>query len=172
MSYFSKRNDPGFDAARRCGGRNCAHCMNQPWLTTIDWPVNAFDPKEAKNNAVCATSSTVVNSPSTVSLSITFLMTSCSETPSSFACSGICLSTSGVRTNPAPGPLAKRVQGLPIAVSAEAADDGLPAVGREQPIVEAPRIGRRLRRKQPVGRVEEDRLSALFDAAHIDREIW
>jgi hypothetical protein len=67
--------------------------MNQPWLTTIDWPVNAFDPKEAKNNAVCATSSTVVNSPSTVSLSITFLMTSCSEIPSSCACSGICLST-------------------------------------------------------------------------------
>jgi hypothetical protein len=65
--------------------------MNQPWLTTIDWPVNAFDPKEAKNKAVCATSSTVVNSPSTVSLSITFLITSCSEMPSSFACSGICI---------------------------------------------------------------------------------
>jgi hypothetical protein len=40
--------------------------MNQPWFTMIDWPVNAFDPKEAKNNAVCVTSSTVVNSPSTV----------------------------------------------------------------------------------------------------------
>src|SRR5262249_27259708 len=76
------------------------YCMNQPWLTTIDWPVNAFDPKDARNNAVSATSSTVVNSPSTVSFSITFLMTSCSEMPSSLACSGICLSTSGVRTKP------------------------------------------------------------------------
>jgi hypothetical protein len=44
----------------------------------------------ARNRAVSATSSTVVNSPSTVSFSMTFLMTSCSETPSSFACSGIC----------------------------------------------------------------------------------
>ena len=42
----------------------------------------------------------VVNSPSTVSLSITFLMTSSSVMPSSFACSGICFSTSGVRTKP------------------------------------------------------------------------
>jgi hypothetical protein len=22
--------------------------MNQPWLTTIDWPVSAFEPKEAR----------------------------------------------------------------------------------------------------------------------------
>ena len=33
---------------------SCAHCMNQPWLTTIDCPVNAFDPKEARNKAACA----------------------------------------------------------------------------------------------------------------------
>lgn len=32
-----------------------------------------FEPKEARNSAVSATSSTLVNSPSTVSLSITFL---------------------------------------------------------------------------------------------------
>ena len=45
-------------------------------------------------------SSTVVNSPSTVWPSITFLMTSSSLIPSVRACSGICLSTSGVRTKP------------------------------------------------------------------------
>ena len=33
--------------------------MNQPWLTTMDCPVNAFEPKEARNKAVSATSSTV-----------------------------------------------------------------------------------------------------------------
>jgi hypothetical protein len=74
--------------------------MYQPWLTTIDCPVSAFVPNPAKNSAHCATSSTVVNWPSTVSLSMTFLITSASEIPSSFACSGICLSTSGVRTKP------------------------------------------------------------------------
>src|SRR5262245_38763805 len=42
--------------------------MNQPWLTTSDWPVSAFDSNAAKNSAASATSSTVVNSPSTVSL--------------------------------------------------------------------------------------------------------
>ena len=77
-----------------------SYCMNHPWLTTTDCPVSAFEPKEARNKAVSATSSTVVNSPSTVSFSMTFLMTSCSEMPSVFACSGICLSTSGVRTKP------------------------------------------------------------------------
>ena len=25
-----------------------AYCMNHPWLTTIDWPVSAFEPKDAK----------------------------------------------------------------------------------------------------------------------------
>ena len=60
----------------------------------------AFDGKAASIRATSATSATVVNSPSTVSFSMTFLMTSCSEMPSSFACSGICLSTSGVRTKP------------------------------------------------------------------------
>src|SRR5215471_16623348 len=60
--------------------------MNQPWLTTSDWPVNALLSKPAKNTAVSATSSTVVNSPSTVSFSMTFLMTSASEMPSSVAC--------------------------------------------------------------------------------------
>ena len=33
--------------------------MNQPWLTTMDCPVNAFEPKEARNKAVSATSSSV-----------------------------------------------------------------------------------------------------------------
>src|SRR5437870_12181107 len=47
--------------------------MNQPWLTTNDWPVSAFDGNEAKKSATSATSSTVVNSPSTVSLSMTLL---------------------------------------------------------------------------------------------------
>lgn len=64
--------------------------MNQPWLTTIDWPVNAFDQKEAQNNAICATSSTVVNSPSTVSLSIIFDYFLFGDVKS-FACSGICI---------------------------------------------------------------------------------
>jgi hypothetical protein len=41
------------------------HCMNQPWLTTSDWPVRAFDSNTAKNSAASATSSPVVNSPST-----------------------------------------------------------------------------------------------------------
>lgn len=33
-----------------------AYCMNQPWLTTSDWPVSAFDSKPAKNTAAAATS--------------------------------------------------------------------------------------------------------------------
>jgi putative ABC transport system substrate-binding protein len=55
--------------------------MHQPLLTTSDCPVSAFVGKVAKKSAACATSSTVVNSPSTVSLSITFLTTSSSEIP-------------------------------------------------------------------------------------------
>src|SRR5262245_12076739 len=80
--------------------RPSAHCMNQPWLTTTDWPVSAVVGKAANSTASSATSPTVVNSPSTVSFSITFLTTSSSLIPSSLACSGICLSTSGVRTKP------------------------------------------------------------------------
>ena len=74
--------------------------MNQPWLTTSDCPVSAFVGKPANSSATRATSSVVVNSPSTVSFSITFLMTSSSLMPSVLACSGICFSTSGVRTKP------------------------------------------------------------------------
>ncbi|CAB3774372.1 hypothetical protein LMG30113_07570 [Burkholderia paludis] len=74
--------------------------MNQPWLTTNDWPVSAALGNADRNSTVCATSCTVVNTPSTVLPSITFFTTSSSLIPSSFACSGICLSTSGVRTNP------------------------------------------------------------------------
>jgi hypothetical protein len=47
-----------------------------------DCPVKALLSKLAKNSAVSATSTTVVNSPSTVSFSITFLITSASEMPS------------------------------------------------------------------------------------------
>ena len=32
------------------------YCMNQPWLTTSDWPVSALEGKAAKNSAVSATS--------------------------------------------------------------------------------------------------------------------
>ena len=81
--------------------------MNQPWLTINDWPVRALDLDAAKNSAAAATSSAVVNSPSTVSRSMTFLITSASAMPSSFACSGICLSTSGVRTKPGQTTLAR-----------------------------------------------------------------
>ena len=48
------------------------YCMNQPWLTISDCPVSARDGNDAKNKAVSATSCKVVNSPSTVSFSITF----------------------------------------------------------------------------------------------------
>src|SRR5262249_37937895 len=81
--------------------------MNQPWLTTRDWPVRARLGKPAKSRATSATSATVVNSPSTVSFSMTFFTTSSSEMPSSRACSGICLSTSGVRTKPGQMTLAR-----------------------------------------------------------------
>ena len=43
------------------------HRMNQPSLTTSDWPVSAFDLNAAKNSAASATSSTLVNLPSIVS---------------------------------------------------------------------------------------------------------
>ncbi len=59
-----------------------AYCMNQPWLTTSDCPVRALLGKAANSTATSATSSSVVNSPSTVSLSMIFLMTSCSLIPS------------------------------------------------------------------------------------------
>src|SRR5207248_6144334 len=87
--------------------------MNQPWLTTNDWPVNALVLKPAKNNTASATSSVVVNSPSTVSFSMTCLITSSSLMPSSLACSGICLSTSGVRTNPGQTTLARTLYSAP-----------------------------------------------------------
>ena len=29
------------------------YCMNQPWLTTSDWPVSALVGKAAKNSATC-----------------------------------------------------------------------------------------------------------------------
>ena len=35
--------------------------MNQPWLTISDWPVRAFEAKDAKKTAASATSSAVVN---------------------------------------------------------------------------------------------------------------
>ncbi|KAG0913634.1 hypothetical protein G6F31_021434 [Rhizopus arrhizus] len=74
--------------------------MYQPWLTTNDWPVRAALGKAHRNNAVWAPSSTVVKTPSTVSPSSTFFTTASSLMPSSRACSGICFSTSGVRTKP------------------------------------------------------------------------
>jgi len=33
--------------------------MNQPWLTTTDWPVNAFDSNAARNGGASAASSAV-----------------------------------------------------------------------------------------------------------------
>ena len=75
-------------------------CIKNPWLTPIDWPVSALLGKLARKTAMAATSSVEVNSPSTVSRSITFLMTSSSVIPSCRACSGICFSTNGVRTKP------------------------------------------------------------------------
>ena len=51
--------------------RASGYCMNQPWLTTSDCPVSALVGKAAKRRATAATSAVVVNSPSTVSFSIT-----------------------------------------------------------------------------------------------------
>src|SRR5262245_36788289 len=82
------------------GAGGLPYCTNQPWLTTSDWPVYTLDDAPAKNRTAYATSSVVVNSPSTVSFIMTLRMTSSSEMPSSFACSGICLSTRWVLTNP------------------------------------------------------------------------
>ena len=57
--------------------------MCQPWLTQIDWPVSALVLKAARNSAISATSSTVVNSLSTVSASMISLTTRSSLMPSS-----------------------------------------------------------------------------------------
>src|SRR5262249_38181126 len=89
------------------------YSMNQPWLTTSDWPVSALVLKPAQNSTALATSWVVVNSPSTVSFSITCLITSSSLMPSSLACSGICLSTSGVRTKPGQTTLARTLYWAP-----------------------------------------------------------
>src|SRR5258705_2678392 len=48
-----------------------SHSMNQPWLTTSDWPVSALVGRAANIGATRTTSSVVANSPSTVSLSMT-----------------------------------------------------------------------------------------------------
>src|SRR5690606_11818608 len=82
------------------GGGGHGYCMNQPWLTTMLCPVSALLSNAARVSATLATSSTVVNSPSTVSRSITSRTTASSLMPSSRACSGICWSTSGLRTKP------------------------------------------------------------------------
>lgn len=55
--------------------------MNLSWLTTNDCPVGALLGQAAKVSAVCATSSTLVNCASTVSLSITVRITSSSLIP-------------------------------------------------------------------------------------------
>src|SRR5271154_2914809 len=55
------------------------HCMDQPWLTISDCPVRALDSNEAKKSAASATSSTVVNSPSTVSFNMTSRITDSGE---------------------------------------------------------------------------------------------
>jgi hypothetical protein len=72
------RNLGSFSPER--GRRRNGYCMNQPWLTTRDWPVSALVGNAAKSSAMRATSS-VVNSPSTVSLSITLRITSASLIP-------------------------------------------------------------------------------------------
>ena len=64
---FESWGPPCILNATRPGYRPHAYSMNQPWLTMSDWPVSAFELKPAKNSAASATSSTVVNSPSTVS---------------------------------------------------------------------------------------------------------
>src|SRR5215470_10659710 len=66
-------------ARARVGVGGLPYCMNQPWLTTSDWPVHTLDDAAAKNRTASATSSVVVNSPSTVSFSMTLRMTSASE---------------------------------------------------------------------------------------------
>src|SRR5689334_23331105 len=106
---YAASNSQTLASRQACTAASCRqdHCMNQPWLTTSDCPVRALESKAAKNRTASATSSTVVNSPSTVSFSMTFFTTSASVMPSSFACSGICLSASGVRTKPGQTTLAR-----------------------------------------------------------------
>src|SRR5262249_39227637 len=59
-------------ASKGCVGvGGLPYCMNQPWLTTSDWPVYTLDDAAAKNRTASATSSVVVNSPSTVSFNMT-----------------------------------------------------------------------------------------------------
>src|SRR6266436_9749580 len=49
---------PGQPCRKR--GEVMAYSMNQPWLTTSDWPVSALVLKPAQNNTASATSSVVV----------------------------------------------------------------------------------------------------------------
>ena len=74
-SRLGGRGGRGGRTGAQRDGRAPGYCMNQPWLTTSDWPVSALLGKAANSRATLATSSVVVNSPSTVSFSITFLMT-------------------------------------------------------------------------------------------------
>ena len=90
----------GAAPALRCRRATRAHCMCQPWLTVRLCPVSALVSNAARNRATFAISSTVVNSVSTVSFSMIVRTTSSSRMPNSCACSGICFSTSGVRTKP------------------------------------------------------------------------
>ena len=69
--------------------------MAQPWVSRMDCPVSAPWSLE-RNTSVLATSSTVVNTPSTYSRSMMFFTTSSSLMPREAACSGICFSTRGV----------------------------------------------------------------------------
>src|SRR5439155_16076075 len=115
LRRHSTKNDRVFANTRRARSRDAGgYSMCQPWLTITDWPVSAFEGNAAKKSATSATSAKVVNSPSTVVLSITFLITSCSVMPNSFACSGICFSTSGVRTKPGQIVLARLPNGAPL----------------------------------------------------------
>jgi len=41
------RDDAGHLPSESWGGKE-AYCMNQPWLTTIDWPLSAVLPAAAK----------------------------------------------------------------------------------------------------------------------------
>lgn len=87
--------------------------MNQPWLTTIDWPVRALVGNPAKKSTAADTSSIVVKSPSTVLFSITFRITCCSVMPNSRACAGIWRSANGVRTKPGHTTLARTLYSAP-----------------------------------------------------------
>src|SRR4030081_2043255 len=78
-----------------------------------DWPVSALLGNVANIKTTSATSSMQVNSPSTVLPSMTLLITSSSEMPSTLACSGICLSTNGVRTKPGHTTLERTLNSAP-----------------------------------------------------------